>query len=60
MPTAAGPRRQRPRPASAWPGGQGSHVLSALATADALAVVPEAVETRRAGAAVELWWLDRG
>jgi len=29
--------------------GQGSHVLSALATAEALAIVPEAVETHAAG-----------
>jgi molybdopterin molybdotransferase len=40
-------------------GGQGSHVLSALATADALAVIPEADDTLAAGAEVELWWLDR-
>jgi len=40
-------------------GGQGSHVLSALAAADALAVVPESVEALPAGAPVELWWLDR-
>jgi len=40
-------------------GGQGSHVLSALATADALAVIPEADDTLPAGAEVELWWLDR-
>lgn len=39
-------------------GGQGSHVLSALAAADALAVVPESVEALPAGAPVELWWLD--
>jgi molybdopterin molybdotransferase len=39
--------------------GQGSHVLSALATADALAVIPEAHDTLAAGAEVELWWLDR-
>ena len=38
--------------------GQGSHVLSALAAADALAVVPETVETHRAGDPVDLWWLD--
>ena len=41
-------------------GGQGSHVLSALAAADALAVIPEPIETCRAGTAVELRWLDRG
>lgn len=40
------------------PAGQGSHVLSALAAADALAVVPEAVETHPAGDPVALWWLD--
>ncbi len=43
---------------SRGPAGQGSHVLSALATADALAVVPETVDTHRAGDPVELWWLD--
>ena len=40
------------------PAGQGSHVLSALAAADALAVVPEEVETHQAGDPVQLWWLD--
>jgi molybdopterin molybdotransferase len=40
-------------------GGQESHQLSALAAADALAVVPESVAGLPAGAAVELWWLDR-
>jgi molybdopterin molybdotransferase len=40
-------------------GGQGSHVLSALATADALAVIPEADDSLPAGAEVTLWWLDR-
>jgi molybdopterin molybdotransferase len=40
-------------------GGQGSHMLSALATADALAVIPEADDSLSAGAEVELWWLDR-
>ena len=39
-------------------GGQGSHVLSALAMADALAVVPEATDTLPAGADVAIWWLD--
>jgi molybdopterin molybdotransferase len=39
-------------------GGQGSHVLSALAAADALAVVPEQDDELPAGAEVELWWLD--
>ena len=40
-------------------GGQGSHVLSALATADALAVIPEADDSLPPGADVDLWWLDR-
>lgn len=40
-------------------GGQGSHVLSALATADGLAVIPEADDALPAGAEVDLWWLDR-
>ena len=44
---------------SGGPGGQGSHVLSALATADALAVIPEADDRLAAGAEVVLWWLDR-
>jgi molybdopterin molybdotransferase len=43
---------------SRGPAGQGSHVLSALAAADALAVVPEDVEVHQAGDPVELWWLD--
>jgi molybdopterin molybdotransferase len=41
-------------------GAQGSHVLSALAAADALAVVPEALARAEAGTEVELRWLDRG
>lgn len=40
------------------PAGQGSHVLSALATADALAIVPEAVEVHHAGEPVDVLWLD--
>jgi molybdopterin molybdotransferase len=39
--------------------GLGSHVISALAAADALAVIPEAVPGVPAGTDVELWWLDR-
>jgi len=41
-------------------GGQGSHVLSALVAADALAVIPEPLERAEAGTEVELRWLDRG
>jgi molybdopterin molybdotransferase len=40
-------------------GGQGSHVLSALAAADALAVVPEPLIRAEAGTELELRWLDR-
>ncbi len=40
-------------------GGQGSHVLSALAAADALAIVPEPLERAETGTEVELRWLDR-
>lgn len=39
-------------------GGQGSHVLSALAQADGLAVVPEDVESLPAGAVVDVMRLD--
>jgi molybdopterin molybdotransferase len=41
-------------------GGQGSHVISALAAADALAIIPEADDSLPAGAEVALWWLDQG
>jgi molybdopterin molybdotransferase len=39
--------------------GQGSHVLSALAAAEGLAVIPETIDVHPAGGEVELWWLDR-
>jgi molybdopterin molybdotransferase len=39
-------------------GGQGSHVISALAAADALAIIPEADDQLPSGAPVALWWLD--
>ena len=39
--------------------GQGSHVLSALAIAEALAIVPETVDRLDTGSPVDLWWLDR-
>lgn len=39
--------------------GLGSHVISALAVADGLAVIPESVPGLPAGAEVDLWWLDR-
>ena len=40
-------------------GHQGSHVLSAMASADALAIVPEAVDRLEPGAEVEIRWLRR-
>ena len=42
------------------PSGQGSHVLSALARAEALAVVPEALTSADPGTEVALRWLDAG
>ena len=39
-------------------GGQGSHVMSALAVADGLAVIPETDDSLPAGSAVDLLWLD--
>jgi molybdopterin molybdotransferase len=39
-------------------GAQGSHVLSALAAADALAVIPEPPSRIEAGTEVDLLWLD--
>ena len=41
-------------------GRQGSHVLSSLAAAEALAIVPEDHDSLPAGADVTIWWLDRG
>ena len=40
-------------------GGQGSHVLTALAAAEALAIIPESTDRLPAGATVDLWWLDQ-
>ena len=40
-------------------GRQGSHVLSAMAAADALAVVPEDIDELEPGAEVEIRWLRR-
>jgi molybdopterin molybdotransferase len=39
-------------------GAQGSHVLSGLAAADALAIIPESDDSLPAGADVAIWWLD--
>jgi molybdopterin molybdotransferase len=39
-------------------GGQGSHVISTLAATDALAVVPEELDTLPSGSELEMWWLD--
>jgi molybdopterin molybdotransferase len=52
-------RDERGRLQARLAGGQGSHVISALASADALAVVPEADDSLEAGSEVALWWLDR-
>ncbi len=57
--TGAPVRDARGRVAVHLAGGQGSHVISALAAADALAVIPEADDSLPAGAEVALWWLDR-
>ena len=51
-------RDERGRVLDSPAGGQGSHVLSALAAADALAIVPESTDTLPAGAEVAIWWLD--
>jgi molybdopterin molybdotransferase len=40
-------------------GSQGSHVLSAMAAADALAVIPETIDELEPGAEVEIRWLRR-
>ena len=39
-------------------GGQGSHVLSALAAADGLAIVPEGIAGLPSGSEVDVWKLD--
>ena len=57
--TGAPVRDERGRVLVHLAGGQGSHVISALAAADALAVIPEADDALPAGAEVALWWLDR-
>jgi molybdopterin molybdotransferase len=57
--TGAAVRDERGRVHVRLAGGQGSHVISALAAADALAVIPEADDALPAGAEVALWWLDR-
>jgi len=41
-------------------GRQGSHVMSALAAADVLAVIPETVDALPAGSPIEIIWVDRG
>ncbi len=44
---------------SIWRAARGVTSISALAAADALAVIPEADDSLPAGAEVALWWLDR-
>ena len=58
-PAGAPVRDERGRVRVRLAGGQGSHVISALAAADALAVIPEADDVLEPGAEVALWWLDR-
>ena len=52
-------RDSRGRVGVALAGGQGSHVLTAMAAADALAIIPETSDRLPAGAEVNLWWLDQ-
>jgi molybdopterin molybdotransferase len=52
-------RDERGRLRVALAGGQGSHVLTALAAADGLAIIPETSDDAPAGTEVELWWLDQ-
>ncbi len=52
-------RDERGRLSVRLAGAQGSHVLSALAAADALAIVPEAAGHVEPGEEVELLWLRR-
>jgi molybdenum cofactor synthesis domain-containing protein len=51
-----------PEASGAWlavsAGGQGSHVLSALAVANGLAIIPEGVDGLPAGAEVDVWRLE--
>ena len=58
-PTGGPLRDERGRVVVRLAGGQGSHMLTALAAADALAIIPEAHDRLPAGSEVELWWLDR-
>ena len=51
-------RDERGRVRVSLAGGQGSHVLSALVAADALAVIPESVPGVGPGDEVELRWLE--
>ena len=45
-------------PVARLSGGQGSHVITALAAADALAIVPEGPAVVEAGSEVEVWPLE--
>lgn len=47
-------------PSARLAGGQGSHILSALALADGLAIIPEETDRLAAGEVVEVLLLDRG
>jgi len=52
------PTRPGDLPVARLSGGQGSHVVTALAAADALAVVPEGIAAAEAGSEVEVWPLE--
>jgi len=52
------PARPGELPVARLSGGQGSHVVSALAAADALAIVPEGTAVAEAGSEVEVWPLE--
>ncbi len=52
------PARPGELPVARLSGGQGSHVITALAAADALAIVPEGTAVAEAGSEVEVWPLE--
>jgi molybdopterin molybdotransferase len=52
------PIRPGDLPTAHLSGDQGSHVISALAAADGLAVIPEGLPAVEAGEEVDVWLLD--
>jgi molybdopterin molybdotransferase len=57
-PSGVAVRDEQGRVRARLAGGQGSHVLSALAAADGLAIVPEDAPAAEPGVEYPLWWLD--